>query len=71
MSEALAELIRFLFEEVGVNRIEALHDVRNPNQGKVMQKCGMKTVFIAMESISAYDLLKDLAYKFRKQAKKG
>lgn len=31
MSEALAELIRFLFEEVGVNRIEALHDVRNPN----------------------------------------
>jgi len=41
-SEALAELIRFFFEEVGVNRIEALHDIRNPNSGKVMQKCGMK-----------------------------
>lgn len=41
-SEALAELIRFLFEEVGVNRIEALHDIRNPNSGKVMQECGMK-----------------------------
>ncbi len=41
-SEALAELIRFFFKEVGVNRIEAMHDVQNPNSGKVMQKCGMK-----------------------------
>lgn len=41
-SEALAELIRFFFEEVGVNRIKATHDVQNPNSGKVMQKCGMK-----------------------------
>ena len=41
-SEALAELIRFFFEEVGANRIEARHDPRNPNSGKVMLKCGMK-----------------------------
>jgi ribosomal-protein-alanine N-acetyltransferase len=41
-SEALAELIRFFFEEVGVNRIEALYDPRNPNSGKVMDKCGLK-----------------------------
>lgn len=38
-SEALAELVRFFFEEVGVNRIEAGHDIRNPNSGKVMEKC--------------------------------
>lgn len=40
-SEALAEVIRFLFEEVGANRIEAAHDTRNPSSGKVMAKCGM------------------------------
>lgn len=42
VTEALKEVIRFLFEEVGVNRIEAYHDVRNPASGRVMQKCGMK-----------------------------
>ncbi len=40
-SEALAEVMRFFFEEVGVNRVEAKHDVSNPNSGKVMEKCGM------------------------------
>lgn len=41
-SEALDALIHFLFNEVDVNRIEAKHDVRNPNSGKVMLKCGMQ-----------------------------
>ncbi|MDR3085907.1 MAG: GNAT family N-acetyltransferase [Christensenellaceae bacterium] len=41
-SEALAALLRFFFEEVGVNRVEARHDLQNPNSGKVMQKCGMR-----------------------------
>ena len=40
-SEALKAVIEFLFNEVGFNRLEALHDVRNPNSGKVMVKCGM------------------------------
>ena len=42
MSEALAAMMRFFFEEVGVNRIEAHHDPANPNSGKVMMKCGMR-----------------------------
>jgi RimJ/RimL family protein N-acetyltransferase len=41
-SEALAELVRFFFEEVGANRIEARHDPRNPNSGKVMMKAGLQ-----------------------------
>lgn len=40
-SEALNAVIDFLFNEVGVNRIEAMHDSNNPNSGKVMKKCGM------------------------------
>ena len=40
-SEALAAVIRFFIREVGVKRIEALHDPQNPNSGRVMRKCGM------------------------------
>lgn len=41
-SEALTALIRFFFEEAGMNRVESRHDPRNPNSGRVMKKCGMK-----------------------------
>ncbi len=41
-SEALSVLIKFFFEKVGVNRIEARHDPNNQNSGKVMTRCGMK-----------------------------
>lgn len=41
MSEALKELIRFFFEEVGVNRIESRHSVNNPASGRVMEKAGL------------------------------
>jgi ribosomal-protein-alanine N-acetyltransferase len=40
-SEALNALIRFFFNEVKVNRIESRHDPKNPNSGKVMEKCGL------------------------------
>lgn len=41
-SEALKAVMDFLFDEAGVNRIEARYDPRNPNSGGVMKKCGMK-----------------------------
>ncbi len=40
-SEALAQVIAYLFETVGLNRVESRHDPRNPNSGAVMRKCGM------------------------------
>lgn len=42
MTEALSAVIDFLFKEVGVNRIEACYDPRNPHSGDVMRKCGMQ-----------------------------
>ena len=42
MTEALGEVIRFFFEDVGVNRIETRHDPNNPHSGAVMRKCGMQ-----------------------------
>lgn len=41
VSEALNALISFFFEEVGVERVQARHDPRNPGSGAVMRKCGM------------------------------
>lgn len=41
-SEALAAVIDFLLEVVGAQRVEACHDLRNPNSGAVMGKCGMR-----------------------------
>ena len=41
-TEAMKALIKFFFEEAGVNRIEARHDVKNPASGRVMIKSGLK-----------------------------
>ena len=41
-SEALTTVIKFFFEQVGTNRIQAFHDTKNTFSGKVMEKCGMK-----------------------------
>lgn len=41
-SEALKAVLAFLLEEVGLERVEARHDPRNPHSGQVMKKCGLK-----------------------------
>lgn len=40
-SEAVAAIIAYLFNTVGLNRITASHDTNNVGSGRVMQKCGM------------------------------
>ena len=42
MTESLQAVIGFLFDAVGVMRIESRHDPRNPHSGAVMRKCGMQ-----------------------------
>ena len=42
MTEALNAVIDFFFDTVGANRVEARHDINNPNSGAVMRKCGMQ-----------------------------
>lgn len=41
MTDALKTVIDFLLYHVGVQRIEAWHDPRNPHSGAVMRNCGM------------------------------
>ena len=40
-AEALQAIIKHCIETVGLNRIWASYDSRNPNSGKVLQKAGM------------------------------
>lgn len=42
VTEAMAAVMAFFFDEVGVNRVEASFDPNNPGSGRVMQKCGLK-----------------------------
>jgi RimJ/RimL family protein N-acetyltransferase len=40
-TEALSEILRFGFEDIGLRRIEACHFAHNPASGRVMQKAGL------------------------------
>ncbi|MGL5550300.1 MAG: GNAT family N-acetyltransferase, partial [Culicoidibacterales bacterium] len=40
MSEALVAVVAFLFNTVGVNRLESRHDPNNPGSGAVLKKVG-------------------------------
>ena len=51
MTEALTAVIEHLFEQVGVNRIDAKHDTRNPGSGRVMEKAGMSYEGLSRQSI--------------------
>ena len=42
MTEALAAVIRYGFDEMDLNRIEAQHETTNPASGAVMRKCHMQ-----------------------------
>ena len=42
MPEALRAVMDYLFDTVGVNRVAACHDAKNPKSGRAMDKAGMK-----------------------------
>ncbi|MGI5855053.1 MAG: GNAT family N-acetyltransferase [Candidatus Merdivicinus sp.] len=41
VAEALHAVLDFAFRQVGINRVEAYHSVKNPGSGRVMVKAGM------------------------------
>ncbi len=66
-TEACRAVIAYLFD-CGIQSIDALHDVRNPASGRVMQKCGMqyrgdKSAYLPakQETVSCryYEILKE------------
>ncbi len=62
VSQAFSAIIPFIFEEMGVNRISANHDVNNPASGKVMIKCGLKYEGVLRQSAYNNQGIVDTAY---------
>lgn len=42
MTEAVGELLRMCFEDMGLHRVCAKHETDNPASGRVLEKCGMR-----------------------------
>ncbi len=61
MTEALREVVRFGFEDLGLNRIEAQHEVSNPASGKVMAHVGMQFEGILRQRIRNKGCYADVA----------
>ncbi|MFQ5738018.1 MAG: GNAT family N-acetyltransferase [Acidobacteriota bacterium] len=59
-TEAAAEMLRFGFEVLALNRIQARHFTRNPPSGKVMRKIGMTHEAHLRESVKKWDRFEDL-----------
>ena len=64
MTEALGAVIDFVFDQVGVQRIVARHDVNNPHSGGVMRKCGMTFEGILEKSHQNNQGVVDIAHYF-------
>jgi [ribosomal protein S5]-alanine N-acetyltransferase len=60
MTEAVREIVRFGFEVMDLNRIEACHDVDNPASGRVMEHAGMAAEGIRREAVFAKGYFRDV-----------
>lgn len=61
-TDALKTLVPFAFNTLGLNRIEARHDARNPASGHVMERAGFKLEGISRESLMLKGHLADMAH---------
>lgn len=59
-TEAVQEVVRYGFEELGLNRIEARHMTKNPASGRVMAKAGMKLEGTLRQHVLRWDSFEDL-----------
>lgn len=59
-TEAARAVVRFGFEELGLNRIYATHFTRNPASGRVMAKIGMTHEGCHREHFMKWGVLEDL-----------
>lgn len=59
-TEAAREVVRFGFEELGLNRIYAHHMVRNPAAGQVLQRIGMQQEGVLRERVRKWGVYEDV-----------
>jgi ribosomal-protein-alanine N-acetyltransferase len=59
-SEAAQRIVRYGFEDLGLNRIHAWHLARNPASGRVLQKIGMSNEGIARQHTRKHGKFEDI-----------
>jgi RimJ/RimL family protein N-acetyltransferase len=52
--------LKFAFEKLKLNRVQARHFSRNPASGRVMQKMGMQREGILRQAVKKWDRFEDL-----------
>ena len=59
-TEATRAILRYGFETLGLNRIQARHLARNPASGRVMQKAGMRYEGTMRQAVRKWDVFEDV-----------
>ena len=59
-TEAAREMVRFGFQQLGLNRIHAHHFARNPASGRVLQKLGMRHEGCLRQHVRRWGRFEDL-----------
>jgi ribosomal-protein-alanine N-acetyltransferase len=62
MSEALLRILRFCFEELELNRVEATYYVGNEGSGRVMEKCGMIKEGVGIQEVKIKGVFHDVVH---------
>jgi len=60
-TEATRAILRYGFESLGLNRIQACHMTRNPVSGRIFEKLGMTKEGVLRQAIRKFDAFEDLA----------
>jgi len=61
MSDALQEVVRYVFEYLDLNRLYAYHMTRNPATGRVLEKNGFKQEGLLLQRVRKWGQFEDVA----------
>lgn len=62
MQEVLIRILKYCFEDLKVNRVEAIHYKSNPASGRVMAKCGMQLEGIGVQELKIKGIYQDVIH---------
>jgi ribosomal-protein-alanine N-acetyltransferase len=61
MSESVQAVVRYAFEDLGLNRLYAYHMLRNPASGRVLEKNGFKQEGLLRQRVRKWGQFEDVA----------
>jgi ribosomal-protein-alanine N-acetyltransferase len=61
MTEAVRAVLRYVFEDLGLNRLYAYHMLRNPASGRVLEKNGFKQEGLLHQRVRKWGKFEDVA----------